>query len=88
MITFLATALFLFVAYRYGGDSFRWFGDELEYAAADAKVFMSKMADKADDIGSRMHALMGTYKKTKEAVKKINKAAEVIQDNSTDDSNH
>ncbi|WP_420264091.1 hypothetical protein [Candidatus Magnetominusculus dajiuhuensis] len=74
MITFLSVVCFLFLAYRYGGDNFRWLGDEIEYAASDVKSFMNKVADKADDIGQRMHAVMGQYNKTKEAVKTINKA--------------
>lgn len=75
MITFLSVGCFLYLAYRHGGDGFRWFGDEIEYAASDAKALMNKLADKADDMGSRMHAVMGTYNKTKAAVKTINKAA-------------
>jgi hypothetical protein len=69
------TVCFILVAYYYGGEKFRWFGVELEKTAADARIFMNKTADTADDLGQRMHAVMGTYKKTKETVRTINKAA-------------
>ncbi|MCG6551740.1 MAG: hypothetical protein L7F77_05385 [Candidatus Magnetominusculus sp. LBB02] len=85
MITFISAAGFLFIAYRYGGDNFRWLGDEIAYAARDAKAFMYDAADKADDIGRRMHAVAGTYKKTEEAVKEIHKAVRTAEDNKTND---
>jgi hypothetical protein len=79
MLTFLSAVCFLVIAYYYGGDKFRWFGEKIVDVASDTKVFMYKSADKADDMGRRMRAVMGTYKtfdEAREAAKAIKKAAQ------------
>ncbi|MBF0320623.1 MAG: hypothetical protein HQL01_12560 [Nitrospirae bacterium] len=84
MLTFLSGACFLVIAYYHGGGKFRWFGEKIEDFASDAKVFMYKTADKADDLGQRMRAVMGTYKTYDEAIESAKAIKKAAQGKATD----